>query len=399
MPVQRAVPRGALTSPELRRGLVGIPPAIQQFAARQLLARWGQELGIRSPADVADVLVILAAGVLEMQITPGMVIDARTQSDVGRCLLELMRDEIIGSWRHYSIAETELPVLLLAVERVREAIANRDVHLLTTQLGGGDSLNLLADVAHDMRSPLAAILFLAETLQRGESGGVNDVQREQLGLICTAALGLSSVGNDIIDLTRSELLLEPTPVAFSVTSVLDAVRDIVRPMAEVKQLAIRVEPPAVPQRLGHPVALTRVLLNLTTNALKFTEHGFVELSARDTKPGWTEFSVRDSGRGIDPAMMPTLFDAVRQAPSREHETRGSKLFSNTGLGLAICRKLAEAMGSQLRVETHLGQGTRFFFDLELPLCPSHRAPNRNSGPERSNPQRRREEKQRNQIAS
>ncbi len=210
-----------------RPGLVGVPPAIQQHAARQVIARC-QELGNPSRAQVTDVLLIVVASILEMQITPGTVIDARAQSALGRLLLELMRDEVMRSWRHYAIDETELPVLLLAIERVRDAIANRDVHSLAAQLGGGDGLNLLADVAHDMRSPLASILFLAETLQRG---AVNDVQREQLGLICTAALGLSSVGNDIIDLTRSELLLEPTPVPFSVTSVLHSVRDIVRPIA------------------------------------------------------------------------------------------------------------------------------------------------------------------------
>src|SRR5207245_2113882 len=133
---------------------------------------------------------------------------------------------------------------------------------VSAQAGGAAALKPLAAVALDLRSPLASILFLAETLQRGD---VTDVQREQLGLICTAALGLSSVGNDIIDLTRSELLLEPTPVPFSVTSVLHSVCDIVRPIAAVKKLEVRIEPPRVPERLGHAVALTRVLLNLTTN--------------------------------------------------------------------------------------------------------------------------------------
>ena len=399
MPLQRALPGEALASSEStspasrisRVGLVGIPPAIQQFAARHVT-------GTASPAEVTELLVIVAASVLEVQITPDMVIDARAQSELGRRLLEVMRDEIMRSWRQYAIAETELPVLLLAIERVREAMVHRDIHSLALHLAGGDGLNLLAEVAHDMRSPLASILFLAETLQRGASGPVNDIQTEQLGLICTAALGLSSVGNDIIDLTRSELLLEPTPVPFSVTSVLDSVRDIVRPIAAVKQLAVRIEPPREPERLGHPVALRRVLLNLTTNALKFTEHGFVELSARDTNPGRTEFSVRDSGRGIDPAMIPTLFDPVRSVPPQQHDVGGTR-FSNTGLGLTICRKLAEAMGSQLRVETHLGQGTRFFFELELPPCPSQRAPGRNSGPNRGHPDRRQSEKQRKQIAS
>jgi signal transduction histidine kinase len=124
--------------------------------------------------------------------------------------------------------------------------------------------------------------------------------------------------------------------------------------------------------------LRRVLLNLTTNALKFTERGFVEITAHEERPGWVEFGVRDSGRGIDPAVMTTLFDPVRHAPASERDARGRKLFSNTGLGLTICRKLAEAMGSVLRVETNVGRGTRFFFELELPICQTRR----NSGPER-----------------
>lgn len=92
-----------------------------------------------------------------------------------------------------------------------------------------------------------------------------------------------------------------------------------------------------------------------------------------------EFSVRDSGRGIDPAMIPTLFDSVRQA---RQDQPGGKLFSTTGLGLAICRKLAEGMGSELRVETKLGSGTKFFFELNLPIFPSWREPGRNSDPNR-----------------
>jgi len=361
----------------LRNGLIGVPPAIQQIAAQELITRWGPELGKPSSAEVTELLVIIVASVLEMQITPGAVVDARAQTPLGNRLITVMRDEVMRAWKIHGLTEAELPVLLLAMERVRDASVNGGTNAFTSVLGS-EGLKLLGEVAHDMHSPLGSILFLAETLQRGESGEVNDLQRRQLGLICTAALGLSSVGKDLIDLERSEMLMEPKPVPFSVTSVLEAVRDIVRPIAEVKQLTVRIEPPSSDERLGHPVALRRVLLNLTTNALKFTEHGFVEISTTETSPERVEFAVRDSGRGIDPGMMPTLFDPVRHLPPSEHELHGRKLFSNTGLGLTICRKLAEAMGSQLRVETQLGRGTRFFFELDLPLSPSRR----NSGPAR-----------------
>lgn len=383
MPVERS---SQLTSSEPalrseRSGLVRIPSELQEFAIRYVVARRGDEFGSPSSTEVSDVAASVVTGVVEMQVTPTAAIDARAHSPLGRRLLDVMRDEVMSRWNAHRITETQLPVLLLAMERAREAINNPAAHALVMQLGGSAGLELLAEVAHDMHSPLASILVLADTLQREDSGPLTEMQRRQLGLISTAALGLSSVGSDIIDLTRSELLLEPRPVPFSVSSVLESVRDIVRPMAEVKRLAVRLEAPVADERVGHPVALRRVLLNLTTNALKFTESGFVEISTREAKPGWMEFAVRDSGRGIDPAMMPTLFDSLRDA-ARGHDQRGGKLFSATGLGLAICRKLAEGMGSRLQVETQLGRGTRFFFELELPQCPSRREPNRNSDPAR-----------------
>lgn len=358
---------------------VPLPPEVQQFAVRHVTER-AAECGNPSPGEIAGVAASVVDAILEMEITPSAVMDTRALSTLGSRVLEVMSDEVTRRWKAYAITETQLPVLLLAMARVREAIANRAAHQLVSQLGGTAGLELLAEVAHDMHSPLASILVLADTLQREESGPLTDMQRRQLGLISTAALGLSSVGSDIIDLTRSHLLLEPKPIPFSVASVLESVRDIVRPIAEVKRLAVRLEAPSVDERMGHPVALRRVLLNLTTNALKFTEDGFVEISTRETTPGRMEFSVRDSGRGIDPAMMPTLFDSVRDAP-RSHDRRGGKMFSTTGLGLAICRKLAESMGSRLHVDTQVGRGTRFFFELELPEIASRRDPSRTSDPE------------------
>ncbi|HKA58735.1 MAG TPA: HAMP domain-containing sensor histidine kinase [Gemmatimonadales bacterium] len=355
------------------------PHEISQSAVQYVLSQCGDGLGHITPAEVSEIADKVVAALLAMQVSPTAAIDSRAHSPIGRGLLDAMREEVMTRWKDHGIGEVQLARLLLAMERTREAIQNPAAHALVTQLGGSAGLELLAEVAHDMHSPLASILVLADTLQRAGSG-LTEMQRHQVGLIATAALGLSSVGSDIIDLTRSHLLLEPEPIPFSVASVLESVRDIVRPVAEVKRLAIRLHPPVVDERQGHPVALRRVLLNLTTNALKFTETGFVEISTRESGPGRMEFSVRDSGRGIDPAMMPTLFDSLRDAPRGTH--RGGKLFSTTGLGLAICRKLTEGMGSRLQVETQPGRGTRFFFELDLPECPSRREPSRSSEPGR-----------------
>src|SRR5207245_888874 len=128
-----------------------------------------------------------------------------------------------------------------------------------------------------LRTPLASILFLSETLQNGQSGDVNEMQRRQLGLVYSAALGLSSLVSDAIELVHGgDRLVDDLPCPFSVAQTLEAVRDMVRPMAEEKGLSVRILPPAGDHRLGHSVALSRVLLNLTCNAIKFTEQGFVE---------------------------------------------------------------------------------------------------------------------------
>jgi signal transduction histidine kinase len=222
--------------------------------------------------------------------------------------------------------------------------------------------SLLVGIVHDVRSPLTSILFLAETLQRGASGPVTELQHRQLGLIYSAALGLSTLVSDALELARSGTeLVDDRPAPLSVTDLLESVRDIVRPMAEEKGLSVRLLGAEPDVRLGHPLALSRALLNLTTNAIKFTERGFVEITALARGPAALEFSVRDSGPGIDPKALAHLYRPLR--PSVEP---GRLRFSSTGLGLAISQRLVAAMGSELQFETRPGWGTRFFFEVELP---------------------------------
>jgi len=298
-------------------------------------------------------------------------VDPRIHSTLGRRLLELLRSAVVESWREVGVPDTELLPLLVAMERVRVTIQPNWAQTFAQQLSGSDGLALLMDVAHDLRSPLTSILVLAETLQRGQSGAVNEVQRRQLGLIYTAALGLSSVASDIIEFTQGgDQLVEQEPSAFSVMAMLESVRDIVRPIAEEKHLTVRLLAPTHDQRMGHPVALSRILLNLTTNALKFTDEGYVEIVAQEAGDGSAriEFAVRDSGRGIPSEKITTLFQ-----PLRKESGRRGQLFSQTGLGLTICRKLATAMKSELKVESRIGWGTRFYFDLDLPIVAVRRS--------------------------
>jgi len=258
----------------------------------------------------------------------------------------------------------QLLQMLNAMERIGQHLEADWSQHFSDRLSGPDGLELVVEVAHDLRSPLTSILFLAETLQRGRSGAVNPVQERQMGLIYSAAFGLSSVASDVIELARGgDRLVDLDPIPFSVTDILESVRDIVLPIAEEKNLTVRLTAPESDFRIGHPVALSRVLLNLTTNALKFTNEGFVELTALQRGGQAIEFSVRDTGRGIPPQSMATLFE-----PFRRRQKPGEYAFSGSGLGLSICRKLVEAMGSIMQVETAPGYGTRFYFTLDLPVA-------------------------------
>jgi signal transduction histidine kinase len=193
---------------------------------------------------------------------PPPKVDQRVNSSLGRRLLEQLRGQVVEGWRDCGVPDTELLPLLVAMERVRVAIEPSWAQTFAQNLSGSDGLALLMDVAHDLRSPLTSILVLAETLQRGQSGPVSDVQRRQLGLIYTAALGLSSVASDIIEFTQGgDQLVDQEPTVFSVTAMLESVGDIVRPIAEEKHLTVRLLAPTHDERKGHPVALSRTASN------------------------------------------------------------------------------------------------------------------------------------------
>jgi signal transduction histidine kinase len=239
---------------------------------------------------------------------------------------------------------------------------------LTACLAGPNGLDLVVELAHDLRSPLTSILFLAEALQQGQGGTVTPEQSRQLGLVYSAALCLCATASDVLELARGgNRLVDRSPAPFSVAETFASVRSMVLPIAEEKGLAVRLVHPVPERRVGQARALSRVLLNLATNAVKFTDSGYVELAARPIGLKRLEFSVRDTGGGIDPALLGTLYQPVRPVP-----TDGRHHFSSSGLGLAICRKLATAMGTELQIETRPNWGTRFYFEVDCP--PARTAP-------------------------
>jgi signal transduction histidine kinase len=316
-----------------------------------------------TPEESTTVLRDLANAV-RAALHPGHATGALPRSILARALVAIMRHQLTAALaqRREAVDASEVVQLFGAVEQVAHALEPDWAQYFSDRLSGPDGLELVVEVAHDLRSPLTSILFLAETIQRGRSGPLTPVQERQLGLIYSAAFGLSSVASDVIELARGgDRLVDLDPIPFSVADIFESVRDIVLPIAEEKGLAVQVHTPDADFRVGHPVALSRVLLNLTTNALKFTTEGAVEVQGIPLDDDRVEFSVRDTGRGIPPQAMASLFE-----PFRRRQKPGEYAFSGSGLGLSICRKLVEAMGSTLQVETEAGTGTRFHFVLQLP---------------------------------
>ena len=336
-----------------------------QAASRQVAGEWGGTL--RVDAASLDEVTRHAAGLeaaIRSAFDTGETPDELAATHLTRRLLRRIQATLLDELALLDPPPDGPSVLRLmrSLEGVTQAMEPRWDQRFTDRLSGPDGLELVVEVAHDLRSPLTSILFLAETLQRGRSGPVTPLQERQLGLIYSAAFGLSSVASDVIELARGgDRLVDMEPLPFSLTDILLSVRDIVQPIAEEKGLEVRLVVPDGLIRVGHSVALSRVLLNLTTNALKFSDTGFVEIRAVEGSDEQVDFVVRDTGRGIPAEAMEMLFE-----PFRRRQKERDYAFSGSGLGLSICRKLVEAMGGQMQVTTAPGEGTRFHFSLALP---------------------------------
>jgi signal transduction histidine kinase len=282
-------------------------------------------------------------------------------------LSEALRVELLEDWNSSRAARrghsaAELLELILALEEYRTRLWPRGQEDPTPRLAEPDAFELVVELAHDIRSPLNSILFLSEVLRSRQSGPVNDQQRRQLGLIYSATLGIISVVSDVMDLaTEHKGVADEEPAPFSLGQVFNSVEEMVSPMADEKGIDIRFRLPDYDRYVGHPGPLRRVLLNLTTNALKFTEKGQVTVAAEKVGRHRIRFSVQDTGRGISAEGVERIFH-----PFRKSENRSGYFFSGSGLGLSIVRRLVVAMDSELEIETEQGVGTRISFEVELP---------------------------------
>ncbi len=231
--------------------------------------------------------------------------------------------------------------------------------------------DFLARMSHDIRTPINGVLGMVGLLLDTR---LDAEQRDYALAIQGSGRALLGIINDLLDLSKIETgRLTIEPLAFDLRVAVEDVGDLLAPRAQEKGLdfVIRVAPEAPRRVIGDPGRIRQVLANLVANAIKFTERGFVRLNVESVASGENSvrlrFAVEDSGIGIPHSEQDRIFHRFTQADGPD-----GRRSSGTGLGLALCRKLAVLMGGRLSGESEEGKGSRFTLELELPV--DHAAP-------------------------
>jgi PAS domain S-box-containing protein len=232
-----------------------------------------------------------------------------------------------------------------------------------------DRADLLGMLSHDIRNPLNALMGTVQLLERSELAAP---QRRLVGVLKSSSEHMLALLDHVLELSRAEsssFALVETP--FSLRDVITDVVNTFETPARGKNLDLRASvPESLPQAMiGDPLAIRQVLTNLVGNAVKFTPRGRVEVTAVVKELGTdgvtVTLAVADTGIGIAPGAVGRIFDEFVQA-GRDTAER----FGGSGLGLFITRRLLELFGSRMNVTSVPGEGSRFSFDLRLPLPPS-----------------------------
>jgi signal transduction histidine kinase len=307
---------------------------------------------------------LLAAGALGFLAPPkAWAGDPALGADVGRIVGEVA---IVALLLAATVAfASAARRRLRARERVLEARAN--------ELVEANKLKALftANVTHELRTPIHGILGLTELLEEEVYGAIADKQRGALEGIRYSAEGLLKQIDDLLEIARAESgRMELSVSRFPLADVIERVVSTAAWMKGGKPLEIASEIPRdLPMLESDRGKLVQILVNLVSNAIKFTpDGGRVRIEARALEAERVLLAVEDTGVGIPSSERERIFEAFRQAEARgAHKDGAARDYGGVGLGLSLVKRLAELLGGQVRVDSTVGRGSRF--EVELPLRP------------------------------
>ena len=258
------------------------------------------------------------------------------------------------------LARREVERLLQDSERARSEAEAARAEAETANRAKAD---FLASMSHELRTPLNAIGGYVELIDMGIQGPVTQAQHDALGRVKASQRHLLALINDVLAFAKVEAgQLELAVQPLAAEALLSSVEPLIGPIAEGKGVSLTTEAcdPAL-RLLGDEERVRQILINLVGNAIKFTPAGGAVVLACRGNARWVRISVRDNGAGIAPEKQASIFDPFVQVDRRLSNPR-----EGVGLGLAISRDLARAMGGDLDVESELGKGS--IFTLRLPAA-------------------------------
>jgi signal transduction histidine kinase len=268
------------------------------------------------------------------------------------------------SEKQTALLETFAGQAVIAIQNVR---LFNEIQEKTRQLevAGRHKSEFLATMSHELRTPLNAIIGFTRIVMRRSQERLEPQQYENLEKILTSGQHLLALINSILDLAKVEAgRVEVTPAEIALSPVLESCSRTVEPLVKADAVTLVKEfDGALPQMYVDEEKLRQIVINLLSNAAKFTERGSIRLQAHASN-GTVAIAVADTGIGIAPDKLEVIFEEFAQA-----DASSTRLYGGTGLGLTIARRLARLMGGDITAESVLGRGSKFNLTLPLRYAP------------------------------